>query len=43
MQRRPLTDEPSLQQLLAQADQLMYEHKCLKRLNLTPSVRNDRK
>ncbi|PZO08411.1 MAG: diguanylate cyclase response regulator [Leptolyngbya foveolarum] len=36
-----LTDDASLEHLLAQADKLMYEHKCLKRLSLTPSVRED--
>lgn len=36
-------DDASLEHLIAQADQLMYEHKRLKRLSLTPSVRdNDR-
>ncbi len=39
-----LVDDASLEQLLAQADKLMYEHKRLKRLNLMPSFReNDRK
>ena len=32
-------DDASLEQLLTQADKLMYEHKRLKRLSLTPSVR----
>lgn len=36
-----LTDDASLERLLAQADKLMYEHKCLKRLSLTPRVRED--
>ena len=38
-----LTDDPSLEQLLAQADKLMYEHKRLKRLSLTPSIKDDRR
>ena len=36
-----LTDDVSLEHLLAQADKLMYEHKRLKRLSLTPSIRKD--
>ena len=32
-------DDASLEHLLTQADKLMYEHKRLKRLSLTPSVR----
>ncbi len=34
-----LTDEASLEHLLAQTDKLMYEHKRLKQLSLTSSVR----
>jgi diguanylate cyclase (GGDEF)-like protein len=36
-----LIDDASLEHLLTQADKLMYEHKRLKRLSLTPSVRED--
>lgn len=33
------TDDASLEHLLVQADKLMYKHKRMKRLSLTPSVR----
>ncbi len=35
----PLADDASLEHLLAQTDKLMYEHKRLKQLSLTSSVR----